>query len=94
MPWDWYETAEDVADQLKKWAEDEWRESERKRLLELAEKVVRFQKEYFSSGGVCLGYAVIHRRGDVIVKALAAHGENDVYLEAVDVEEWLESRDP
>jgi len=94
VPWDWYETAEDVADQLLRWAETEWREQERRRLVELAEKVVKFQQEYFSDSGICLGYAVINRHGDIIVKALVAHGENDVYLEAVDIEEWLESRDP
>ena len=94
VPWNLYETAEDVADQLRMWAESEWREYARRRLLELAEKVVKFQQEYFSDGGVCLGYAIIYRHGDVIVKALVAHGENDVYLEAVDIEEWLESRDP
>ncbi len=94
MPWEWYETAEDVADQLRKWAETEWREHDRRRLLELAEKVLKFQQEYFSDGEVRLGYAVIYKRGDIVVKALAAHGENDVYLEAVDIEEWLGSRDP
>ena len=94
MPWDWYETAEDVADQLRAWAKDEWRESVARRLIELAEKVLEFQQKYFSDGETCLGYAVIHKRGDIIVKALVAHGESDVHLEAVDVEEWLGSRDP
>jgi hypothetical protein len=94
VPWNWYETAEDVADQLRLWAETEWREHDKRRLVELAEKVLEFQRKYFSDGGVCLGYAVIHRRGDIIIKALVAHGENDVYLEAVDIEEWLGSQDP
>jgi hypothetical protein len=96
MPWDWYETAEDVAEDLRKWAESEWREHITKRYNELAEKVIKFQEEYFSDGEfTCLGYAVIHKRGDIVIKALVARGENDVYLEAVDIEEWLrEIRDP
>jgi hypothetical protein len=95
MPWDWYETAEEIADDLLKEAENEWREYIVRRYKELAEKVIKFQEEYFGDGEfVSLGYAVIHRRGDLIVKALVACGENDVYVEAVDIEEWLASQDP
>ncbi|MFZ8788691.1 MAG: hypothetical protein ACO2OZ_03370 [Acidilobaceae archaeon] len=95
MAWDWYELAEEIAEDLKKWAENEWREHIIKRYNDLAEKVVRFQREYFSDGEfMSLGYAVIHKRGDIIIKALVASGENDVYVEAVDIEEWLREQDP
>jgi hypothetical protein len=97
MPWEWYEAAEEVADQLRQWAHSgEWREHVIRRYKELAEKILRFQEEYFGGNeSTCLGYAVVYRNGGIIVKALVAHGENDVHLEVVDVEEWLrEHSDP
>jgi hypothetical protein len=96
MPWEWFQTAEEIAEDLKKWAENDWREHVIKRYKELAEKVVEFQEKFFSDGEfTSLGYAVIYRHGDVIIKALVAHGNNDVYVEAVDIEEWLrEIQDP
>jgi hypothetical protein len=91
MPWEWYETAEEIAEELRRWAEDEWREHIIKRYKELAEKVIEFQKEYFSDGEfTSLGYAVIYKHGDIKIKALVAYGYNDVYVESVDIEEWLQ----
>jgi hypothetical protein len=96
VAWDWYELAEEIAEDLKKWAENEWREHVIKRYNELAEKVIEFQKEYFSDGEfTSLGYAVIFKGLDIKIKALVAYGENDVYVEAIDIEEWLrEYHDP
>jgi hypothetical protein len=95
VPWEWYELAEEIAEDLLKEAERDWREHVINRYKELAEKVVRFQKEYFSDGEfTSIGYAVIYKSGDIKIKALVAYGENDVYVEAVDVEEWLREQDP
>jgi hypothetical protein len=90
VPWELLKSARKVRDHLMKDLEGEWREHIIERYKELADKVEEFEKLYFSDGEyVLLGYAVIYKRGDVIVKAIVAHGENDVIVDVVDIEEWL-----
>jgi hypothetical protein len=57
----------------------------------LAEKTLTFDSNYFLTGeGSPLGYFIIFKEYDILVKALVAHGRNKPVLKIVNVEKWLE----
>jgi hypothetical protein len=94
MGWIYFETAKEVVEWLKKEMEEEYREFWLKRYQELAEKVIEFDKEYFSSGeDISLGYVVIIKPYNIFVEAITAYGEEEPKVVTVDIEEWLRSRD-
>jgi len=94
MGWIYFETAKEVVEWLKKEMEDEYREHWIKRYQELIEKVVEFDKEYFSSGeDINLGYVVIIKPYNIFVEAITVYGVDEPKVVTVDVEEWLRSCD-
>ncbi len=62
------------------------------RARELARKTLVFDSNYFLAGeGSTLGYFIIFREYDILVKALVARGRDRPILKTVNIERWLES---
>ncbi|MCC5990833.1 MAG: hypothetical protein LM558_04950 [Thermosphaera sp.] len=94
MGWTWAPTAKHVIAILKETIEKQasfsYLQLMEGRIRELMEKVMEFEKEYFSDGeDVCLGYLIISKPYDVLVKAIVIYGENEPKVAVVDIEEWL-----
>jgi hypothetical protein len=93
MGWIYFETAKDVVAELKetieKQASFEYLERMEGRIRELIEKVLKFNENFECDECVRLGYFIIYKPYDVIVKAIVAHGNNEPEIELIDIEEWL-----
>jgi hypothetical protein len=100
MTWSYYETVEDVVDELNNMAEYEerWGDGELAGYYrDLARKVAEFHETFFEgTADLCLGYVLVRKPHGVKVKALildAEAQELSTAVEIIDVEEWLRSRD-
>jgi len=100
MGWIWVPTAKEAIKELaelvgEKQASVEYINMMQDRVRELMEKVVKFEKEYFSDGeDVNLGYIIIFKPYDIFIKAVTIYGENEPKVAVVDIEEWLREDDP
>jgi len=98
LMWEWFHDADSVSRYLVGLAErieQGWTRvyprwvAERARLL--AEKTLEFDTTYFTAcEGSTLGYFIIFREYDILVKALVARGRDRPILKTVNVEKWLE----
>jgi hypothetical protein len=98
MGWIWVPTAEDVVkvlrEDLEKQASIDYLNRMESRIRELMEKVVEFDKEYFSGDeDVSLGYLVIYKPYNIFIEAVTVYGKDEPKVVTVDIEEWLRDRD-
>jgi hypothetical protein len=99
--WEWFCDADSVSRYLVDLAErieQGWTKvyprwvAERARVL--AEKTLEFDRTYFTAcEGFTLGYFIVFRGHDILVKALVARGGIRPILKTVNVEKWLERHD-
>jgi hypothetical protein len=99
MGWIWVPTAKDVVkvlrEDLEKQASIDYLNMMESRIRELMEKVVEFDREYFSSDeDVRLGYLIIYKPYNIFIKAVTVYGEHEPKVATVDIEEWLRGDDP
>jgi hypothetical protein len=96
--WEWFHDADSASRYLVGLAErierglarvyPRWM-AERARVL--AEKTLEFDRTYFAAcEGFTLGYFVVFKEHDILVKALVAHGRDRPILKTVNIERWLE----
>jgi hypothetical protein len=100
MVWSYFETVEDVVEELEDMAkyEERWGDD---RLAgyyrDLAKKVVEFHAKFFEgTADVSLGYILVRQPYAVKVKAIVLDAEAQelsTAVDIIDVEEWLRSRD-
>jgi hypothetical protein len=98
LVWEWFSDADSVSRYLVGLAErveQGWIRvypcwvAERARVL--ARKTLEFDRTYFTvCEGFVLGYFVVFKEYDILVKALVAYGRNRPVLKIVNVEKWLE----
>jgi hypothetical protein len=100
MGWIWVPTAKHVVRELaelvgEKQASFSYLQLMEGRIRELMNKVVEFEKEYFSDGeDVNLGYIIIFKPYNIFIKAVIICDVNDPKVVTVDIEEWLREDDP
>lgn len=98
LVWEWFHDADstskylvDLAERIERgWTRvyPRW-VAERARVL--AKKTLEFDRTYFIvREGFTLGYFIIFKEHDILVKALIAHRGNKPVLKIVSVEKWLE----
>ena len=97
MVWEWFHDADSVSEYptaLAGGIERGWARTyprwmaERARVL--ARKTLEFDRTYSTAcGGFTLGYFIVLKEHDILVKALVARGRSRPILETVNVEKWL-----
>jgi hypothetical protein len=96
--WEWFRDADSVAEYLVGLAErleqgltrvyPRWVAG---RARTLARKTLEFDRTYFTAcEGFTLGYFIIFREHDILVKALVARGRDRPILKTVNIERWLQ----
>jgi hypothetical protein len=97
MGWTWVPTAKDVVkvlrEDLEKQVSIDYLNIMESRIKELMEKVLEFDREYFSDAEISLGYLIIYKPYNIFIEAVTVYDEDEPKVVTVDIEEWLRDRD-
>jgi hypothetical protein len=99
MKWKYFKSAEEAKEFIANLLNENFRkyvkwdvDVDSELIARLIVSIDMFQERYYgfvTGEDMLLGYAVVDRTNDIRVKALIARGITDVWVETIDIEEWL-----